>query len=124
MNICEFGKKAIFSALLVMCSVAVANWIFVYRPINGQMALYAGGLGDPTAPNAEDAKVSFHLQGKSARDLFDRMGPDVKSECINDPKTRVRTKDRLECIRYSATDYSCYFGFDLKTGKSIGGSIC
>lgn len=124
MNISGLGKKSVLFALLVACTVAAANWIFAYKPINGQMAIYAGGLGDPIAPSAEDAKVSFHLQGKSARDLFERMGPDVKSECISDAKTRVRTKDRLECIRYSATDYSCYFGFDLKTGKSIGGSIC
>ncbi len=64
------------------------------------------------------------MQGKAARDLFDRMGPDVKTECGSDPKTRVRARDRLQCIRYSPSDYSCYFGFDLKDGKSIGGNIC
>lgn len=124
MNIYGWGKKAAFFALLVTCTLAAANWVFAYKQISGQMAIYSGGLGDPTVPSAEEAKVSFHLQGKSARDLFERMGPDVKSECISDAKTRVRAKDRLECIRYSATEYSCYFGFDLKTGKSIGGSIC
>lgn len=115
---------AVIGVLLICAGAMAADWAFEFKPVNAQMAIYSGGLGDPTAPTAHDAKVSFHVQGKAARDLFDRMGPDVKSECGSDPKTRVRARDRLQCTRYSASDYSCYFGFDLKDGKSIGGNIC
>ncbi len=52
------------------------------------------------------------------------MGPDVKNECSSGDKVRVRVKERLQCLRYSKSDYSCYFGFDLKSGKGIEGSIC
>ena len=114
------GKAIVLMGALMWmgaCAMA-ANWAFEFKPVNAQMAIYSGGLGDPTAPTAHDAKVSFHVQGKAARDLFDRMGPDVKTECGSDPKTRVRARDRLQCIRYSPSDYSCYFGFDLKDDRS------
>jgi hypothetical protein len=64
------------------------------------------------------------VTGKAARDLFDHMGADVKNECSSDPKTRMRVKESLQCVRYSKSEYSCYFGFNLKDGKSIAGSIC
>jgi hypothetical protein len=121
------GMKKIIIAgwLLAICVVAVAaDWIFEYRPIKSQMVVYSGGLGDPGIPTAQEAKVSFHVQGKAARDLFDHMGPDVKNECSSGDKVRVRVKERLQCLRYSKSDYSCYFGFDLKSGKGIEGSIC
>lgn len=118
-------KNIIVGWLLAVCAVAIAaDWAFEYRPINAQMVVYSGGLGDPGKPSAQEAKVSFHVQGKAARDLFDHMGPDVKNECSSDPNTRVRVKERLQCVRYSKSDYSCYFGFDLKDGKGIAGSIC
>lgn len=120
-------KKSIIAigALLAISAAAIAaGWAFEFKPVNAQMAIYSGGLGDPAMPTAQEAKVSFHLQGKAARDLFEHMGPDVKNECSSDAKVRVRAKERLQCIRYSKSDYSCYFGFDLKHGKSIGGSIC
>lgn len=115
----------VVGTLLLLCAGAIAaDWALEFKPVNAQMAIYSGGLGDPAAPTAQDAKVSFHVQGKAARDLFDRMGPDAKNECGSDPTTRVRVRERLQCIRYSKSDYSCYFGFDLKDGKSIGGNIC
>ena len=120
-------KKSCLAAALLgaACAAALAaDWAFAFKPVTAQMAIYSGGLGDPAAPTAQDAKVSFHVQGKAARDLFDRLGPDVKNECTTDPKVRVRVKERLQCIQYSKSDTSCYFGFDLKDGKSIGGSIC
>lgn len=121
----KMKQTVIVGGLLVVCVMATAaDWVFEYRAISSQMVVYSGGLGDPSMPTAQEAKVSFHVQGKAARDLFDHMGPDVKNECGGDPKVSVRAKDRLQCLRYSKSDYSCYFGFDLKDGKSIAGSIC
>lgn len=120
-------KKIILIAagFLIICVAAIAaEWTFAYKSINAQMAVYSGGLGDPAIPTAQEAKVSFHVTGKAARDLFDHMGADVKNECSSDPKTRMRVKESLQCVRYSKSEYSCYFGFNLKDGKSIAGSIC
>lgn len=109
---------------LLGAAAVAADWAFAFKPINAQMAIYSGGLGDPGMPTAQEAKVSFYVQGKAARDLFDHMGPDVKNECSSDPKARARVKGHLQCFVYAKSDYSCYFGFDLKNGKSIAGSIC
>ena len=115
---------ALLALLFLSVAAVAADWAFEFKPINAQMAIYSGGLGDPGMPTAQEAKVSFHVQGKAARDLFDHMGPDVKNECSSDPKVRVRMKERLQCTRYSKSEYSCYFGFDLKDSKSNAGSIC
>ena len=109
---------------LLGAAAVAADWAFAFKPINAQMAIYSGGLGDPGMPTAQEAKVSFYVQGKAARDLFDHMGPDVKNECSSDPKARARVKGHLQCFVYAKSDYSCYFGFDLKNGKGIAGSIC
>ena len=122
------AAAAALLTLVFLCAAAVAavaaDWAFEFKPINAQMAIYSGGLGDPAMPTAQEAKVSFYVQGKAARDLFDHMGPDVKSECSSDPKARVRVKEHLQCFLYAKSNYSCYFGFDLKNGKGIAGSIC
>ena len=115
---------ALGAACAASAAALAAQWAFGFRPVNAQMAIYAGGLGDPAMPTGQDAKVTFHVQGKAARELFDHLGPDVKSECSADFGTRVRLKEKLLCVQYSKSDTSCYFGFDLRDGKSIGGSIC
>ena len=37
---------------------------------------------------------------------------------------RSRDGDKLACQRSASGEFRCQFGFDLITGKSIGGSIC
>lgn len=92
----------------------------------GVYRIYGGGLGDPLEPTVRDTKIMFAVQGQVARSMFEAMGPDARDACTNGSGLRVRTKDKenLVCIRTKKGDYSCNFGFDLKTGKSIGGSLC
>ncbi len=102
------------------------NWELVHKPITGQYGIYGGGLGDPVAPTSKDAKIAFSVNGKLAKEMFDAMGPDVKDVCTEGTGDRVRKKDNenLSCIRTKRGEYFCNFGFDLKTGKSIGGLVC
>ena len=88
--------------------------------------IYGGGLGDPTAPKPNDRKVAFSIEGKAAKQIFDAIGPDRPDQCTQGSGMRVRTKDRerLTCTLSRENDYVCSFGFDLVTGKSVGGSIC
>jgi hypothetical protein len=97
-----------------------------HRKLEGSYRIYGGGLGDPVAPTAKDKKVMFLIQGRAARELFDALGPDKKDPCTEGSGTRVRArdKDRLSCMRSAKGEYSCNVGFDLRSGKSIGGSIC
>lgn len=102
------------------------GWQWQHKKLTGIYGIYGGGLGDPVSPTAQDKKVMFSLDGQSARELFDAIGPDVKDACLAGSKVRVRKKDRekLACQRNEDGTYYCNFGFDLRNGKSIGGIIC
>jgi hypothetical protein len=68
----------------------------------------------------------FSIDGKAAKALFEQLGPDVKDVCTEGTGTRMRAKDKenLMCMRTLEGEYSCNFGFDLRSGKSIGGAVC
>lgn len=110
----------------IITSVAAANsdWSFKYKKTTAEAAIYSGSLADPTPPSNEEKKISFHLQGNSAKEIFDQLKTDHKNSCSSDKDIRIREKGDIRCIRYSRNEYSCYFGFDLINGKSIEGSIC
>ena len=97
-----------------------------YKKANASYWIYSGGLGDPTAPTFSDKKIAFSIQGDAAKKIFDIIGPDKKDECAAVSGTRFRSRDNenITCTRNKENHYSCSFGFDLATGKSIGGSIC
>ena len=97
-----------------------------HRKLDGVYRVYGGGLGDPVAPTAKDKKVMFSVTGPAARELFDALGPDKKDVCTEGSGTRVRARDNdnLFCMRSAEGEYACNFGFDLRTGKSIGGIVC
>jgi hypothetical protein len=97
-----------------------------HRKLEGVYRVYGGGLGDPIAPTAKDKKVMFSVTGRAARELFDTLGPDKKDVCTagNGTRVRARDNDNLYCMRSAEGEYSCNFGFDLRSGKSIGGIVC
>jgi hypothetical protein len=94
-----------------------------YKPTSSRYVVYGGALDDPTKPTDKDSKVSFFVTGPAAKEMFNAMAPDIKGNCVSDGGSRYRAKDNLECMK-DKDGYTCTFGFDLKTGKSIGGSIC
>jgi len=95
-----------------------------FRPLKGSYMMYSLGLGDPQPTNASDSKIAFAIEGEAARDMFDSMAPDVRDVCTAGTSVRIRTKGHVTCQREKPGDYRCSFGFDLRTGKSIGGSVC
>lgn len=109
---------------VVTVSAAAPAWEFEFRPAKAEYVLYGGQLGDPVPPSKGDNKISLLVTGKAARDMFNALGPDSPDECGADASTRVREKGEISCLRYSSREYACYVGFDLKTGKSIGGVTC
>jgi hypothetical protein len=64
------------------------------------------------------------VKGQVAKKMFDAMGPDLKNVCGAEDGTRVREKDAVSCRPGKGGGHICDFGFDLTTGKSIGGSVC
>lgn len=95
-----------------------------YRPFKGDYAIYSGELGNQQAPTRDDRKASFIIEGQPAKEIFNSMSPDDKETCSGDKGARSRTKGNVWCTFHQRDGYTCYFGFDLRTGKSIGGGIC
>jgi hypothetical protein len=111
--------------LIPPASVASDN-LEPYKPAKASYWLYGGGLGDPIPPKTNDKKIAFSIEGEAAQQIFDAIGPDKHDACTEESGTRFRARDKenLSCTRSKEGDHVCNFGFDLVTGKSIGGSIC
>lgn len=121
----------LLSRLLVISFITTANFSAAaepspHRKITGVYRIYGGELVDSVAPTVGDRKIMFSVDSKIAREIFDAIGPDVKDACTELGKDRVRKKDNenLVCVRTEKGKYFCNFGFDLRTGKSIGGIAC
>lgn len=112
--------------LLVLPTTLVADNLGPYKKMSASYWIYGGGLGDPIATTSNDRKIAFSIEGDAARKIFDAIGPDKVDECTTGSGTRFRSRDNenLTCTRSKENGYACSFGFDLVTGKSIGGSIC
>jgi len=112
--------------LLVLPVIAADTDPGPYLQTSASYRIYGGGLGDPTAPRPNDKKVAISIEGPAARQIFDAIGPDQRDPCTEGSGMRVRHKDHehLTCTLSKQNDYACSFGFDLVSGKSIGGSIC
>ena len=97
-----------------------------HKKLAGVYRVYSGGLGDPAAPTPRDKKVMFAISGTAAKEIFEAIGPDKKDICTEGSSFRVRHSDeeKISCMRSAKGEYSCNFGFDLVSGKSIGGIVC
>ena len=113
------------SLLVVPCAGRPTNDTGHSR-FSGVYRVYGGSLGDPVAPTHSDSKVMFAIRGSAAKDMFNAMAPDVRDECTAGSGIRMRKKDdeNIVCMLTKAGTYSCNFGFDLKSGRSIGGILC
>ena len=101
-----------------------AHWPAPFRPFKGQYTIYSGELDDLQAPTSKDRKLSFVVEGQAAKDIFNAMPPDDKQTCGGEKGDRSRSKEHVWCTYHPRDGYTCYFGFDLRTGKSIAGGIC
>ena len=114
---------------IVLASVASAGESksqsrYLAKPLTGDFYMYGGSLGDSTPPTEKDRKLSLMVTGPLAKDLFDHLGHDVKDACGAGPDQRERSKGDLTCIWARGEGYSCYIGLDVKTGKSMSGTVC
>lgn len=124
--ISKYRIAAALAIFIVALSAFAYEWKYEHKPLRGVYADFGGGIGDPYRPTKDDHKIMFSIDGAGAKAMFDGMGPDVKDICTPQPGERVRKRDggRLFCMRSSNGEYQCNFGFDLRTGKSIGGIVC
>ena len=121
-------RKILAAFAILACGAAFSQsdkvGQFSLRPFTGTYAIYGGGLGDPYAPKIGDKKMKFSVDGQMAKDMFNAMGPDLKGVCGAEDGGRIRQRAEVSCSFRTQDGYHCDFGFDLTSGRSIGGSIC
>ena len=121
-------KRLLAVFLLLVLAMAMAQsapkWLFSYQSFKGRYAIYGGSLSDPQPPTRKDKRIAFWIDGKAAKQLFDAMGPDLRNACGVDGEYRLRQRAEVRCSYHPRDGHHCDFGFDLLTGRSIGGSIC
>jgi hypothetical protein len=100
------------------------GWDGAAKPMKGEYLVYSGTLNEAQAPTKKDSKVSIRVAGHVAEDMFKSMYPDEKLTCTDMKGYRERRKGEVFCTYDPQDGYACYFGFDLRTGKSIGGASC
>lgn len=94
------------------------------KPFNADYVIYSGDFGDQRVPTKTERKLSVVVTGLPAKEIFDSLYPDIKAECAVEQGERQRMKGHLWCIFGPRNGYTCYLGFDLRTGKSIDGGEC
>ncbi|MYM39926.1 hypothetical protein GTP27_11370 [Pseudoduganella sp. CY13W] len=103
------------------------TWDGTYSAFSGYFLIYSNDLAEKAPPTATDRRASFAVQGSIAKTLFESIGPDQKDACGASVDLRIRERSDVSCTLYrpdKKNPYTCHFGLDLKTGKSIAGSIC
>ena len=114
-----FGAITVFSLAYAGGS---SDW-GEYKQFKGAYLIYSNTLGEQQPPTPHDRKISFVVTGAVARDMFDSMAPDSKERCSLEKGYRQRDKENVSCLR-DHDGYRCHFGFNLRSGKSIDGSMC
>jgi hypothetical protein len=96
------------------------------RPLEGELQVYGGTLGDKAPPTPTDRNLAFVFEGQTAKELFGYIGPDLKKEkaCTDDPEYRERRRGHLLCVFWKDSGYRCFLGLNLRTGRSDHGGIC
>ncbi|WP_175001163.1 hypothetical protein [Duganella vulcania] len=117
---------AVTSALF---SLAFAGnvWDGMYRSYKVSYLTYSNDLDEKQPPTRADYKMAFMVEGKMAKEMFDSIGPDLKDACGASARLRIRDKGDVECTYDKdspSSPYTCRFGLNLATGKSIPGSTC
>jgi hypothetical protein len=94
------------------------------KPLKAEYTIYSGELGNEQAPTPKERKLAVEVTGQGAKDIFDSLYPDDKVTCSDEDGERLRSKGNITCSYIPARGYRCFFGFNLRTGRSIAGGSC
>jgi hypothetical protein len=110
---------------LTLMAVAAGSFFAYAQPfgksLSGWYDFYSGSPGELGEPTAKDTKLHITVTGALAARMFRELGPraQIKASCPEGSVSRER--DQLSCTREASGQTTCDFGFDMRSGKSIGG---
>lgn len=118
---------AIASWTAGLAHAAPVAWDGSYSSFSGNYLIYSNDLDEKAPPTTKDRRVSFAVAGALAKKMFESIGPDQKDACGASTDLRIRNRGDLSCtfdLADKKSPYTCHFGLNLKSGKSIAGSTC
>ena len=103
----------------------------LWKPLrDASYKFHSGVVADGAPPMASDSRLTFLVEGKTAKELYDSIGPDHPDVCGDEKRDRERRKKGIACF-YAAQDekekdgpYRCWIGLDLRTGNTINTITC
>lgn len=129
MHIRTTSKWALALAVVASLSHA-ADPSGLWKPFVATYKVHSGMVADRTAPTNAERFLTISVEGKPAKEIFDAIGPDLKTTCGGDNGDRERSKKGTSCI-YTDADkhtkdgpYRCWIGVNLKTGDTIQTVAC
>jgi hypothetical protein len=120
-------------ALLIFAAIAaLAQPVFAgepenqvlgqWDPIRAYYLIHSAGATYPEPPTNADRALTVLMEGKPAKEVFDRIGPDAKVTCSSEKGDRERRNKGVACT-YTAqlndpkdSHYRCWIGINLRTG--------
>lgn len=126
------NKRLVFfvatSALVLLANADTGKrWDGMYQSSKMKYLSYSNELDEKQPPSRLDHKVAFMVEGPMAKEMFDTLGTDVKDACGASSRLRIRERGDVECTfdrDTPSSPYTCRFGLNMATGKSIAGSTC
>lgn len=88
-------KALLWMALLAGAAQAEPVEADAPKQLKADYVIYSGDLGEQLAPTATDRKISIHVTGQSAKDIFTSIGPDIKVECSTEKGEREPERCRM-----------------------------
>ncbi|HEX8603749.1 MAG TPA: hypothetical protein VF774_13975 [Pseudoduganella sp.] len=102
----------------------------LWKTLPGIYKIHSGTVADRTPPAGSDRKLTIHVDGKAAREIFDSIGPDEQQTCNGAQGDRDRRRKGIYCT-YDPTDakakggpYNCWIGVNLVTGEAENNVSC
>jgi hypothetical protein len=125
------GALAVLAVSLARATDPSSDPSGLWKPLNGAMyKLHSGIVADRTPSTASDRRLTIIVDGKTAQEIFDSIGPDLHGTCDDVKGDRARHKKGISCT-YTAKDkkdkdgpYRCWIGLNLRNGNTIGTISC
>lgn len=125
--ICTIGAVG-FSASDAVDTVGDPSGLWKPFPANSE--IHSGIVADRTPPTAKDRKLTVHVDGPAARELFESNGPDVQPTCGGGQGDRDRRRKGVYCsydpadVKAEQGPYRCCIGVNLVTGEAENNASC
>jgi uncharacterized protein (DUF1330 family) len=123
----KIALVAVLASLALVQHVSAAP---AWAPLQAQFLVHSGHATYAEAPTRTQRAVTIAFEGKPAKEVFDQMGPDAKTQCSADKGDRERRTKGATCTytakleNPSSPHYRCWIGINLRTGDGDHGVSC